>query len=75
MATTSPLSRTRKLLARFRSLGGDGGAPPLVGPIRGELFGADRLAEHARAIARGQRLVEAPSRRTIGPGPLLSRPA
>ena len=73
MATTSPLTRTRKLLARFRSLGGDGGAPPLVGPIRGELFGTERLAEHARAIARGQRLVEGRARLTLGPGPLLSR--
>src|SRR5687768_8773248 len=73
MATTSPLSRTRKLLARFRSLGGDGGAPPLVGPIRGELFGAERLSEHARSVARGQRLVDTPERLTLGSGPLLSR--
>ena len=73
MATTSPPSRTRRILARLRSLSGDGGAPPLVGPIRGELFGAERLAEHARAIARGQRLVDAPARLTLGPGPLLSR--
>ena len=61
------------MLARLRSLRGDGGAPPLVGPIRGELFGAERLAEHARAIARAQRLVDEPSRLTLGPGPLLSR--
>jgi len=61
------------MLARLRSLRGDGGAPPLVGPIRGELFGAERLAEHARAIARGQRLVDTPARLTLGPGPLLSR--
>src|SRR5688572_16587843 len=73
MATTSPPSRTRRMLARLRSLRGDGGAPPLVGPIRGELFGAERLAEHARAIARGQRLVDTPARLTLGPGPLLSR--
>ena len=73
MATTSAPGRTRRILARLRSLAGDGGAPPLVGPIRGELFGAERLAEHARAIARGQRLVDAPGRLTLGPGPLLSR--
>jgi cyclic beta-1,2-glucan synthetase len=73
MATTAPPSRKRGMFARLRSLRGDGGAPPLVGPIRGELFGAERLAEHARAIARGQRLVDAPARLTLGPGPLLSR--
>ena len=33
----------------------------LAGPIRGELLGAERLAEQARAVARGQRLAaEAP---------------
>jgi cyclic beta-1,2-glucan synthetase len=73
MATTSPPSWKRGMVARLRSLRGDGGAPPLVGPIRGELFGPERLAEHARAIARGQRLVEAPARLALGPGPLLSR--
>jgi cyclic beta-1,2-glucan glucanotransferase len=61
------------MLSRLLSFRGDGGAPPLVGPIRGELFGAERLAEHARAIARGQRLVDTPTRLTLGPGPLLSR--
>jgi cellobiose phosphorylase len=73
MATTSPPSRKRGIFARLRSLRGDGAAPPLVGPIRGELFGGERLAEHARAIARGQRLVDEPARLTLGPGPLLSR--
>ena len=42
----------------------------LVGPIRGELLGAERLAEHARALARRQR-VRAPGKtRKV---PLLER--
>ena len=75
MATISIPTLTRGLLARLRSIRGDGGAPPLVGPIRGELFGAERLAEHARAIARAQRLVDEPARLTLGPGtaPLAAR--
>jgi cyclic beta-1,2-glucan synthetase len=43
----------------------------LVGPIRGEVLGADRLAERARTIAREHRLL--PARRQRGPGPLLDR--
>jgi cellobiose phosphorylase len=73
MATISPPGWRRGILARLLPFRGDGGAPPLVGPIRGELFGGERLAEHARAIARGQRLVDEPARLTLGPGPLLSR--
>ena len=43
----------------------------LSGPIRGELLGAEGLAEHARAVARQQRL--RPLRRIGRVGPLLSR--
>jgi cyclic beta-1,2-glucan synthetase len=43
----------------------------LVGPIRGEVLGADRLAERARTIAREHRLQ--PPRRQRGAGPLLER--
>ena len=43
----------------------------LVGPIRGEVLGADRLAERARTIAREHRL-QSP-RRQRGSGPLLER--
>ena len=43
----------------------------LVGPIRGEVLGADRLAERARTIGREHRLQ--PPRRQRGPGPLLER--
>ncbi|MGZ3478917.1 MAG: hypothetical protein ACXU81_01115, partial [Myxococcaceae bacterium] len=50
------------------------GSDLLSGPIRGELLGAEGLAEHARTVARHQHL--RPPRRTarIGRiGPLLSR--
>ncbi len=43
----------------------------LVGPIRGELLGADHLAARARAVARGQRLVAGPVR--WRPARLLAR--
>jgi len=43
----------------------------LVGPIRGEVLGADRLAKHARNIARKHRLL--PYRKERGAGPLLLR--
>jgi cyclic beta-1,2-glucan synthetase len=43
----------------------------LVGPIRGEVLGADRLAKHARNIARKHRLL--PPKKQRGPGPLLLR--
>jgi cyclic beta-1,2-glucan synthetase len=42
-----------------------------VGPIRGEVFGADRLAKHARNIARRHKLL--PPTKQRGPGPLLAR--
>jgi cyclic beta-1,2-glucan synthetase len=43
----------------------------LVNPIRGEVLGADRLAQRARTIAREQRLQ--PKRKQHGAGPLLER--
>ncbi|CAN5666111.1 hypothetical protein BH23GEM1_BH23GEM1_00170 [soil metagenome] len=43
----------------------------LVGPIRGEVLGADRLAARARHVARAQRV--APPRKRRGPEPLLQR--
>jgi cellobiose phosphorylase len=43
---------------------------PLVGPIRGELLGADRLGEHARAVARRQRVRTPGKSRRV---PLLER--
>ena len=49
----------------------NGSKDRLVGPIRGELLGAERLAEHARALARRQR-VRTPAR-TQRRVPLLER--
>ncbi|MDO8501759.1 MAG: glucoamylase family protein [Gemmatimonadaceae bacterium] len=42
-----------------------------MGPIRGEVFGTDRLAKHARNIARKHRLL--PPKKQRGHGPLLGR--
>ena len=43
----------------------------LVGPIRGEVLGAERLGERARVVARQHRLL--PPAKDRGPGPLLLR--
>ena len=43
----------------------------LVGPLRGDLLGADHLAARARAVARGQRLVV--GRAPLRPARLLAR--
>jgi cyclic beta-1,2-glucan synthetase len=60
--------RIRSLFARPARPGRD---ELLSGPIRGELLGADQLAETAAVVARGQHLAETPSR---GRGaPLLAR--
>jgi cyclic beta-1,2-glucan synthetase len=71
VAISSPPARKSGLLARWLARATNGAREPLVGPIRGELLGADRLAEHARAVARRQR-VRAPSR-TGRKVPLLQR--
>ncbi|HEX2722768.1 MAG TPA: glucoamylase family protein, partial [Gemmatimonadaceae bacterium] len=42
-----------------------------MGPIRGEVFGTDRLAKHARNIARRHKLL--PPKKQRGHGPLLGR--
>ena len=39
----------------------------LVGPIRGEVLGAERLGERARVVARGHHLLPARKQRDIGP--------
>lgn len=46
-------------------------AEQVVGPIQGQLLGQDRLASHARSVARQQKL--APIARPDGSGPLLRR--
>lgn len=64
-----PEETTNKFLRLFRR-STDGGRE-LVGPIRGEMFGADRLAKHARNIARKHKLL--PPTKQRGHGPLLER--
>jgi len=60
-----------RLLGWRRGNGVTPAEPDLVGPIRGEVLGVDRLAEQARAVARQQRIAPPTTRR--GPGPLLRR--
>ena len=66
---TPPRSNPKKLFEFFRRP--EGVDRRLVGPIRGEVLGADRLAKHARNIARKHRLL--PEKKQRGPGPLLLR--
>ena len=61
----------RRLFARSALRGSDGRQELVAGPIRGELLGADHLAERARAAARAQKL--APPGRGRGETPLLAR--
>jgi len=70
VATVTPPKITS---TRFRDFfrRGDPTERRLVGPIRGEVLGADRLAKHARNIARKHRLL--PLKKQRGPGPLLLR--
>jgi cyclic beta-1,2-glucan synthetase len=49
----------------------NGAGEELVGPIRGEVLGAERLGERARAVARGHHLL--PAQKQRGAGPLLLR--
>ncbi len=71
MATQSPLRAPNNRLLRFFRRTATGSDRRLVGPIRGEVFGHDRLAKHARNIARKHKLL--PPRKQRGPGPLLER--
>ena len=71
MATTvTPPEKPQSRFFRFLRRSEDGDRK-LVGPIRGEVFGADRLAKHARNIARKHRLL--PPQKQRGHGPLLDR--
>jgi cyclic beta-1,2-glucan synthetase len=71
VAIESPSRIANNRLIRFLRRTGNGSDRSLVGPIRGEVFGHDRLARHARNIARKHKLL-AP-RKQRGPGPLLAR--
>ncbi len=71
MATaTPPGGTTNRIFDLFRR-STDAADRKLVGPIRGEVFGADRLARHARNIARKHKLL--PPKKQRGHGPLLER--
>jgi cyclic beta-1,2-glucan synthetase len=69
VATAIPPKTKRSILSRI--LRTRDASEDLVGPIRGEVLGADRLAERARAIARQHTLL--PSKKQRGSGPLLER--
>jgi cyclic beta-1,2-glucan synthetase len=60
-----------RFLARFSARPGTGRDELLSGPIRGELLGADQLADRARAVAGRQRLATPGTGR--GEAPLLAR--
>ena len=72
MATAIPPKSPATTLSRLFRRSRDGAASEeLVGPIRGEVLGAERLGESARAVARGHHLL--PAQKQRGPGPLLLR--
>ena len=84
MATGLPPEKPRGLVSRLFARPGDGrwrvgsgaDAERFAGPIRGELLGAEGLAEQARALARRQRVVPSTSRAgslARGQRPLLQR--
>src|SRR5688572_14205442 len=45
-----------RFISHFFSRESDARAELLAGPIRGELLGAEQLADRARAVAKGERL-------------------
>ena len=87
MSTTLPPARPQGLLSRLiprrreaASALGAAQSDKLIGPIRGELLGAEGLAERAREVARSQRLLPPPAsaaearrRAGRGGGPLFRR--
>lgn len=71
MANRSSATPRPRFLSHFFSRASDARAELLAGPIRGELLGAEQLAERARAVARKERLRVGTTRwRTA---PLLAR--
>jgi cyclic beta-1,2-glucan synthetase len=71
VATAIPPKAPPKILGRWFSRSRNGAGEELVGPIRGEVLGAERLGERARAVARGHHLL--PAQKQRGSGPLLLR--
>ena len=71
MATAIPPKAPTTILSRLFGRSRNGAGEELVGPIRGEVLGAERLGERARAVARGHHLL--PARKQRGVGPLLLR--
>ena len=71
MATAIPPKAPPTILNRFFRRSRNGSGEELVGPIRGEVLGLERLGERARAVARGHHLL--PAQKQRGAGPLLQR--
>ena len=71
MATAIPPKAPPTFLSRIFRRSRNGAGEELVGPIRGEVLGLERLGERARAVARGHHLL--PARKQRGSGPLLLR--
>src|SRR5690348_4937654 len=55
----------RRLRSRWRGEPPDGAGALLPGPIRGELLGAEQLAERVIAVAREQRVASVQRRRAL----------
>ena len=71
MATAIPPKAPPTILSRLFGRSRNGAGEELVGPIRGEVLGLERLGERARAVARGHHLL--PAQKQRGAGPLLLR--
>lgn len=71
MAIAIPPKAPPTILSRLFSRSRNGAGEELVGPIRGEVLGIERLGERARAVARGHHLL--PAQKQRGVGPLLQR--
>ena len=71
MAIRTSATPRPRFLSHVFSRASDVRAELLAGPIRGELLGADQLAERARTLAKGERLRT--SRKIWRTAPLLAR--
>jgi len=71
VATAIPPKAPTTIFTRLFGRSRNGAGEELVGPIRGEVLGLERLGERARAVARGHHLL--PAQKQRGSGPLLQR--